>query len=665
MSKRYWANDESEDLICKLEQKRKDLTDYNVMTAIERNVRSYYNTQTAHNLSSALEGTGENGEFVKAVSHDSRALVRSLVSMITADRLSFEVIAMSDDESVFCVNKVSKSIIDDVVNRKNLDKLQDTAVEYALVYGSAYYHTTWNTSEGEPYASSGESVLYTGDINISVLNPFEIYFDRRKSSFDDVDWVLIKKKVNKYTLMAQFPKIADDIDSADSTDIYELDTEEFDIDDDLVIVYEFYHKPTPALPNGRMTVYSNSDTVYFDGDNIYGCLPVVPVLPMNIGNSQWGYALYSDLMPLQEMLDNEISCISSNHMAFGVSNVLVPDSADINVTDLQGMRFIKYNSEGDAPSVLNLAQTSGELFKMIDVCKAGLQGLSGVNNIIRGIENTEKMSGVALATLSQNALKFASPFLKANTIALEQTLLKVVKFFKIFATTERIIPITGANQQYIAYRFDASKVEEVKSIKIRPQNPLASTLAGRVEIATNLLNTGLLKNPSDYLRVIETGELNELKDEVSTEIQLIASENEMLQLGEKVVTIMLDNHNQHISKHKMLLNNPLIRRDGNITAAVLSHIQEHIQMLRDGDPLILEIAMNDEASAETVLNSRNGAGGEAGAPAGMPTPPNKQAPSRGMQNDPMAPMPATPAPRPAEPLPTDANLAPISTNGVI
>jgi hypothetical protein len=633
VQKRYWCNEDTDDLIGTLEKKRKDLTDYNIITAIERNVRSYYNTQSINSLDSSLSQTGDNGEFVKAVMHEARSTIRAMVSMITSDRLAFEVIAMSDDESVFCVNKVAKAIISDVVNRKNLDKLQDTAVETALVYGSAYYHPTWNTSEGEPYINQGNTVLYEGDINISVLNPFEIYFDRRKKSFDDVDWVLIKKRVNKYTLMAQFPNIADDIESADTIDIYELDTNEVNTDDDLVIVYEFYHKSTPAIPGGRMTVFSNADTVYFDGDNIYDCLPVVPVVPCDIANSQWGYALYSDLMPLQEMLDNEMSCIASNHMAFGVSNIIVPDSSDLRVEDLGGMRFLKVSSDSNPPSVLNLAQTSGELFKMIDECKKGLQAISGINNTIRGIENMDKMSGVAIATLSQNALKFASPYLKANTIALEQTLLKVVKFFKMFANTERIIPIVGANQQYIAFRFDSSKIEEVKSIKIRPRNPLADSIAGRVEIANQLLDKQLIKNPQDYLRIIEHGDLNELTDEVYSEIELIESENEMLMNQQQPEALILDNHNNHIAKHKTLLNNPLIRKQNESIILILEHIQQHIGMMKNGDPMLLELAMGDSISKETVKGS-----------GGQPT---------GQQ------MPASPAPSPAQPLPTDQTLSPL------
>ena len=607
--KSYWCSEEAEDVIRKLETKERDLTDNNQQTMHLRNGRHYYGTDKGFTYDSALETSGEAGEFIAALGNEARSLVRNMVSLVTADRLAFECIAMSDDESTFAVNKVSKSIIDDIVNRKNLDKLQDTAVEYSLVYGSSFYHVTWNTSEGEPYMPnvSSKKILYEGDINIDVLSPFDVIFDRRRNNFEQVDWVLIKKRINKYTLMSQFPALADDLENADTIDPInrgqdELD--EFEEDDDLIQIYEFYHKATPALPNGRMLVYANDDTVLYDGDNIYECLPIVPVIPMNTANTMHGYPMYSDLMPLQEMLDNEISCISSNHAAFGVSNILVPDGSDMRVEDLSGLRFIKYSQESGTPSVLNLAQTSGELFRFIDTCKAQLATLSGINEAARGNPPSGVQSGVAIATLSANALKLASPYLKANTIALEQVMLKVVKFFKLFAQTERVIPIVGSNQQYINFRFSSASIEEVKSIKIRPQNPLAQTLAGRYEVAETLLEKGMIQNANDYLRFLNTGELSELTDEIVTEIELISAENEQMKQGESPTALILDDHAQHISKHKMLVNNPLIRKQSDIVQVVLEHINEHLELLRNGDPITLELGSTGTVSPDTIMQSR-------------------------------------------------------------
>jgi hypothetical protein len=649
--KDYWAVKPADELVGELDSKDRALQNANQNQMMIRNSRHYFDTDTQFLSDSSLKSYGDNDEFISAACNEARSLIRNMVSLVTSDRLNFECISMSDDESVFAVNKTAKAIIDDVVNRKNLDKLQDTAVETALIFGSSFYHVTWNTAEGEPYLASAtkKQVLYEGDINISVLNPFEIIFDRRVNSWENVDWCVIKKRVNKWTLIAQFPNLKDELESADSSDVSnhsnynDVELENYQENDDLVLIHEFYHKPTPALPNGRMCVYANENTIIFDGNNIYECLPVVPVIPMNKTNTLHGYPLYSDLMPMQEMLDNEIACIASNHSAFGVSNVLVPDTSDMRVEDLQGMRFIKYNADsGGVPSVLNLAQTSVELFKFIDVCKGQMAVLSGINEAARGNPPSGVTSGVAIATLSANSLKLASPFLKSNTIALEQVMLKVVKFFKMFATTERILPVLGANQQYTAFRFDSSKIEEVKSIKVRPQNPLMQTLSGRVEVADNLLEKGMIQNPSDYLRLIQTGELNEMTDEVVTEIELIASENEELKQGQSVPVLALDNHTEHISKHKMLLNNPLIRRNSNVIGIVLQHIEEHLEILRTGDPMILELAETGTLSPDTVMNSRN-----PNPVGGAMTPPSPE-----MENE----MSAEPTNIPAEPLQVESPL---------
>ena len=132
----------------------------------------------------------------------------------------------------------------------------------------------------------------------------------------------------------------------------------------------------------------------------------------------------------------------------------------------------------------------------------------------------------------------------------------VVRIFKTFATQDRTLAILGANGSYINMRFNSESIEDISHIKIRPRNPLADTMAGRAEIGQQLLNTGLIKQPSDYLRFLQTGELNEMTDEITSENDLIGAENEQMRMGNGVQALALDNHNAHLVHHKTLLNNP-------------------------------------------------------------------------------------------------------------
>lgn len=619
MKTNYWASSKAEEAIGTILERADSAIGENYRNILELNRNMYYDYDKFHDSETSIARTGTQGEFLKLSCKQSRNLIRNMVTLVASDRLAFEVIAMASDEAVYSSTKVARSIIQDIIARKNVDRLQDEAVEMSLVYGSSFYVARWNTALGEPYVNDESgSPLFTGDIDISVKSPMEVLFDTTASSWDEVDWVVIKQKRNKYTVASQYKKFASKIE--DIVDSYVNSDACEEKNEDNITVYEFYHKPTPAMPDGRLLVFIDDEIVLFDKPNPYKDIPVIPCIPMGIGQTLKGYALFSDLLPLQEMFDNEMSTISNNHAAFGLQNVLIPKDSNIEIDDLKGLRVINYEGlDNGGIKPLQLASTSPELFKMLEVCKQNMMELSGINATVRGNPPASLSSGIAIATLSANALKFASSFSKANQIALERLMELVLKEFKVFATTERTIAILGANKSYINMRFTGASIEEISHIKIRPTNPMADTAAGRMEIANAMVNSGFVKNKQDFLKVVATGDLDVLEDEAMSEDELIAAENEQLREGKSVPILMLDNHVIHLSKHKMLLNNPIIRSDSTITPVILAHIQEHLEMLESGDPAVLQLAMTDTISPESIQKPQQQ------APQGAPLPPMEEA----------------------------------------
>ena len=94
----------------------------------------------------------------------------------------------------------------------------------------------------------------------------------------------------------------------------------------------------------------------------------------------------------------------------------------------------------------------------------------------------------------------------------------------------------------------------------------------------------------------------------------------------------------------MLLNNPLIRKQSSVIGVILEHIEEHLTMLREIDPMTLELASTGAVSPDTIMASRNP--NPVGADMDMPPP------SPEMENE----MSAMPTEVPAEPLQIESPL---------
>ena len=136
-------------------------------------------------------------------------------------------------------------------------------------------------------------------------------------------------------------------------------------DTDDIPIYEFFHKRTEAMPQGRYTLFASPDTVMLDSKMPYRTLPIFRIAAGDIMGTPYGYSNMFDLMPVQEGINMVTGSITTNQNAFGVQNVYVPRGADIAVASLEGgMNIIEGNAK---PEAINLTQTPAEIFKFIEI----------------------------------------------------------------------------------------------------------------------------------------------------------------------------------------------------------------------------------------------------------------------------------------------------------
>jgi hypothetical protein len=156
----------------------------------------------------------------------------------------------------------------------------------------------------------------------------------------DWQWCQVRKIHNRWDLIAQFPELKLKLLHVPSVrEVNGALIGGFDYcpsDDDNVYVYTAYHKKSPTLPEGRMIAYCNEDTILFDGDNIYGELPVYVCRAEPMPGTSYGYPYFSNLVQAQEMLDNTLSTIATNTSTFGVQSVSAARGSNVDVVQIQG-----------------------------------------------------------------------------------------------------------------------------------------------------------------------------------------------------------------------------------------------------------------------------------------------------------------------------------------
>lgn len=569
-----------------------------------RNIIAYYSCLLEPNdWQSSLGYVGEQGELVRMAVPQARTIIRQIVSIITKEKLAFKAIAEKQGSDVMNDVRLGNAVADKLVSEQQIDRKNEVAVEHACVVGMGFMKACWRTDKGQPYTVNEQGVtVYEGSVEISTPLIQDVLWDYRIHEWDQNYWVRVTTMKNRWDLIAQYPDLEEEIKNCPKImQDQSLQTAETNLpsDDDMIYVYEAYHKPTPAMPKGRMLMYSDEKTIYFDGENYYGCLPIIPIIPEQVYGQGYGYPIFSNLLPCQEMFDHSLSAIASNHSNLAVQNVACPRGANVDVQEIKGMNFMFFTpqnaSGGGKPEALNLLQSAPETYKFADVLSKYMLDVSYLNAAIRGQPPQGVTSGTAIATLTASSLEFLNGLGKANQLALEGIINLAVNIEMKFAKTERSVSLSGKNNQAYVMEYTGEDLKNIKKFQMQRVNPLMQTLGGRVDAAEKLLQSGVVKTVQDYVSILEGAPLSQLTETEATENDLIQSENEALLNGSPVIALITDDHPLHIRKHKTLVNDPMVRMNNDLVAAVLQHIQEHIDQQQNGDPYLMAMATTGKA----------------------------------------------------------------------
>lgn len=596
---------------------------YNLLTSnaylekLQNMWRMYHGAyQTDMGVGHRIQFTGEQGELVHMPVNHFRNLAQHIYVMITSNRPIMEPRAINTDAKSTAQTVLAKGILDYYMREKGLETAVKKAVEMAIVLGSGFIKLDWNATSGNTYDADPETgeIDYEGEIEFSNLSPFDVVIDGTKETWQN-DWVLVRTFQNRFNLMAKYPELADKIKSIppkSQSSVYRLAAFTNDETDDIP-VYEFYHKRTEAMPDGRYLLFLDTDCVLLDTKMPYRQIPVFRIVPSEIMGTPYGYSPMFDIYPIQEMMNATYSAIATNQNAFAVQNVFFPRGADLSLNSVDGAMNI---IEGNAPpQSINLTQTPKEVFEYLNVLVQAAETLSGVNSVARGNPEASLKSGTALALVQSMALQFTSGLQQSYIKLVEDVGTALLHILKDFANTPKFVALVGKNNRPYIKEFTGDDIGSINRVVVDVGNPLSRTIAGRVQMAEQLLQMNLIKTPQQYFMVMETGRIDNMYEGEMDQLINIKTENEAMMEGQRVRALILDSHKMHILEHRTLLSSLDIRQDDVLINNILDHIQEHINYLRTADPDLLAL-IGEQPLAPPAMPQ-----GPVGGPQGMPLPP--------------------------------------------
>jgi hypothetical protein len=335
---RYFAAEEADITVKVLEEKAKDwfsgINDSSYLNKIERSYKAYYGDYygSSGNNAHGISFGGENGELVNLAVNHYRNLARHIHVMVTGTRPAFQCRAINTDRKSLIQAKLGNGLLDYYMREMRLEEILKDAVQYAIVLGSGYVKLEWNSTRGkitdyvepDPEAIVGQDEdglpideegnvlealpIYEGDVNFSLVSPYDVIFDSTKEYYDKNDWVVCRTPINKFDLAAKYPELGKKIKAMDTVDKQQKGKgsspySKLNQTDD-IFVKEMFHKRTESMPEGRYLMYVNEEIILEDTDLPYRELPIYRITPSSIMGTPYGYSDMFDLLPLQEMLNS-------------------------------------------------------------------------------------------------------------------------------------------------------------------------------------------------------------------------------------------------------------------------------------------------------------------------------------------------------------------------
>ncbi len=524
--------------------------------------------------------------------------------------------ATNEEEDIYTA-KVGKKVLDSVCGKMNLTAKINQATKWSEICGTSFYKISWNSNLGQVVALEEDGrKIKTGDVDISVCSPFEIYPDSAThESLDDCQSLI---HARAYTVVEIKQMYGVDVEGKD-INVYSLDGVTSSLGGlgysglatglietvrkDSAIVLEKYVRPNEKYPDGRLIIIAGDKLVY-DGELPYvnGIdgkreFPFVRQICNEEVGSFWGVSMISRLIPIQRAY-NAVKNRKHEYINRLTLGVLAVEDGSVDIDNLEeeGLapgKILVYRQGSTAPQFLGGEQVPSEFEKEEEKLLSEFSTLSGTSEI-GSMENVAaSLSGVALELLideNETRLKFTTDSIKA---AIKTIAKQILRLYKQFATFPRLIKIVGENGDLDVIYFKGNEISS-DDVQFDTDNESNDTLSQRRNMIFTLLDKGLLTDENGNItksmkaKIMENlgfGVWDTSVDLSDLHIKNADTENNNMNEAIEVDVKEIDDHSLHINQHISYMLKVVYAGEVNkkVEEIFLKHIRAHREALKKGE----------------------------------------------------------------------------------
>lgn len=527
--------------------------------------------------------------------------VDTRLARLSKVRPTLNVRAFSDSEEDMKTARICSNILLSVKNRLDFDKVISRATVWSETCGTAFYKVVWNFDDGNVIGTdaSGHTVR-EGDVNVVPLPPFEVYPDNLNAEgMSEVKSIIHAKAVPVSEIKEKFGV---EIAGRDFTEFSLVpyaqasgwrtpaDASERPVLRGCEILVERYTRPNARYPAGRLEIAAG-DTLLFEGDLPYlngdrgeRTLPFVRQTCIPLAGSFFGSSVVDRMIPLQRAYNavrnrkhEFLNRLSTGVVAVEDGSV---DAEELAEDGLYPGKVLVYRQGSPAPEFLDCGKLPAEFAEEEERISGEFILVSGMSEISRNSANpTHVTSATGLQLLIDQDTNRMTMSVESVERAVKEVGKQILHLYKQFASSRRLLRMTGTGGHTELYYFDAS---DVSADDVVFDTEYDRSPAEKKEEVLSLLELGLLGDGKGKLsdgtrnKVLEAlgyGSFENARDVSHLHLKKAERENILLRTSDAEAD-EYDDHDLHIAEHtRALLSGG--EQDEEVKNRLVRHIGSH------------------------------------------------------------------------------------------